>query len=81
MDASTRRGDITPSSAKRNQEPRSKQVEQTLAANGKSKVKYPVLVNKVEKFACLALLDMGAGSSYASRALLHRFKKRPVLKR
>ena len=48
-----------------------------LVANGETKVIYPVVLVKVDGITCRALLDTGAGSSYASGALLDRLKKRP----
>ena len=41
-------------------------------------VVYPVVIVDVEGIKCRALLDTGAGSSYASAALLDRLKKRQV---
>lgn len=41
---------------------------------------YPVVVVSVGGVQCCALLDTGAGSSYASAALLHRLGKQPVQK-
>ena len=41
---------------------------------------YPVVVAKVNGICCRALLDTGAGSSYASAALLDQIKTRPVRK-
>ena len=52
--------------------------EQILVAKEENQVIYPVVVVKVDGITCRALLDMGAGSSYASGALLDRLKKRPV---
>ena len=51
-----------------------------LVANGDSSVIYPVVVVEVNGIRCRALLDTGAGSSYASAALLDRIKTRPVRK-
>ncbi|XP_048580704.1 uncharacterized protein LOC116619237 isoform X2 [Nematostella vectensis] len=42
-------------------------------------VVYPVVIVDVEGIKCRALLDTGAGSSYASAALLDRLKKRQDL--
>lgn len=39
---------------------------------------YPVVIVQVEGMKCRALLDTGAGSSYASAALLDRLSKRQV---
>ena len=54
--------------------------EQMLVATGDSAVTYPVVVVNVEGIKCRALLDTGAGSSYASAALLDRLRKRPIRK-
>ncbi len=54
--------------------------EQMLVANGDSSVIYHVVVVEVNGICCRALLDTGAGSSYASAALLDRIKTRPVRK-
>lgn len=51
-----------------------------LVANGETKVIYSVVLVKVDGITCRALLDIGAGSSYASGALLDRLEKRPVRK-
>ena len=51
-----------------------------LVATGKGSITYPVVVVSVGGIQCRALLDTGAGSSYASAALLHRLGKRPVQK-
>ena len=51
-----------------------------LVANGDCSVIYPVVVVKVNGIRCRAQLDTGAGSSYASAALLDRIKTRPVRK-
>ena len=53
---------------------------QMLVASGETKVIYPVVLVKVDGITCRALLDTGAGSSYASGALLDRLQKRPVRK-
>jgi hypothetical protein len=50
--------------------------EQILAAKGENQVIYPVVVVKVDGITCRALLDTGAGSSYASGALLDRIDLR-----
>lgn len=52
--------------------------EPMLVATGKGSVTYPVVVVDVGGIHCRALLDTGAGSSYASAALLHRLGKQPV---
>ena len=54
--------------------------EQMLVATGDSAVTYPVVVVNVKGIKCRALLDTGAGSSYASAALLDRLRKRPIRK-
>jgi len=51
-----------------------------LVATGRSSVTYPMVVVDVGGIRCRALLDTGAGSSYASAALLDRLGKRPVRK-
>ena len=52
--------------------------EQLLTATGTNNrsVVYPVVIVQVEGVKCRALLDTGAGSSYASAALLDRVPKR-----
>ena len=45
-----------------------------------SLVIHPVVVVKVNNIICRALLDTGAGSSYASAALLDRLKLQPIKK-
>ena len=57
-----------------------KEPEQMLVAKGENKVIYPVVMVKADGITCRALLDTGAGSSYASGALLDRLQKRPVRK-
>ena len=47
-------------------------------ATSKGTVTYPVVIVKVGEVKCRALLDTGAGCSYASDALLDRLKKRPI---
>ena len=48
-----------------------------LTATGKNgRVVYPVVKVSVEGVLCRALLDTGAGSSYASAALLDKLRKR-----
>ena len=55
--------------------------DQLLTATGKSgRVVYPVVKVCVEGVLCRALLDTGAGSSYASAALLEKLPKRPRVK-
>ena len=58
----------------------SQQPEHMLVATGKGSVTYPVVVVSVGGIQCRALLDTGAGSSYASAALLERLGKQPVRK-
>ena len=45
-----------------------------------SLVMHPVVVVKVNSIMCRVLLDTGAGSSYASAALLDRLKLKPIKK-
>ena len=53
------------------------QGDQLLTATGKNgRVVYPVVKVSVEGVLCRALLDTGAGSSYASAALLDKLPKR-----
>ena len=49
----------------------------TATSVGKTAVIYPVVVVKVQGVKCRALLDTGAGSSYASAALLNLPQVRP----
>ena len=49
----------------------------TATAENDNAVIYPVVVVKVEGVKCRALLDTGAGSSYASAALLNQVRVRP----
>ena len=51
-----------------------------LDATGKSSVTYPLVVVEVCGIRCRALPDTGAGSSYASAALLGRKGKQLVRK-
>ena len=51
-----------------------------LVATEKRSVIYPVVIVDVEGVKCRALLDTGAGSAYASAALLDRLHKRAVRK-
>ena len=44
---------------------------------GDGPVVYPVVVVEVTRIKCRALLDSGAGSSYASAALLDRIRAKP----
>ena len=43
-----------------------------------SLVTYPVLVIEVEGVKYRALIDTGAGSSYASFKLMHNINKKPI---
>ena len=52
--------------------------EHMLVATGDTTVTYPVVVVNVEGIKCRALLDTGAGSSYASSALLECLQKLPT---
>lgn len=53
------------------------QTNKLLTATGKNgRVVYPVVKVNVEGVLCRALLDTGAGSSYASAALLDKLPKR-----
>ena len=54
--------------------------EHMLLATGRGSVTYPAVVVSVGGIQCRALLDSGAGSSYASAALLDRLGKQPVRK-
>ena len=49
----------------------------TATSNGNASVIYPVVVVEVQGVKCRALLDTGAGSSYASAALLEHLRVRP----
>ena len=55
--------------------------EHMLVATGRGAVTYPVVVVNVGGIHCRALLDTGAGSSYASAALLNRLRKSTSAKR
>ncbi|KAK3742811.1 hypothetical protein QZH41_002740 [Actinostola sp. cb2023] len=55
--------------------------EKMMTATGKGSVVYPVVVVNVNGIQCRALLDTGAGSSYASAALLSRLQKKRPLRR
>ena len=54
--------------------------EPILVATGSGKVVYPVVVVRVNGIKCRALLDTGAGSSYASSVLLQKTNSRPARK-
>ena len=49
-----------------------------VTGNHEGSVIYPVVVVVVDGIKCRALLDTGAGSSYASAALVERLNKRPT---
>jgi hypothetical protein len=49
-------------------------------ATGEGAVVYPIVVVEVDGIMCRALLDTGAGSSYASATLLARLHTSPVRK-
>ena len=49
----------------------------TATSAGKTAVIHPVVVVKIQGVKCRALLDTGAGSSYASAALLSLLRVRP----
>ena len=49
----------------------------TATSLGNSTVIYPVVIVEVQGVKCRALLDTGAGSSYASAALIDHLKIRP----
>ena len=51
-----------------------------LVATGEGAVVYPIVVVEVDGIMCRALLDTGAGSSYASATLLTRLHTSPVRK-
>ena len=48
-----------------------------MVATGEGQVVYPVVVVEVEGITCRALLDTGAGSSYASATLVERLNRKP----
>ena len=54
-----------------------KNSNQLLLATGGGQVVYPVVVVEVEGIVCRALLDTGAGSSYASATLIEKLNKKP----
>ena len=49
---------------------------QLMLATGEGQVAYPVVV-EVDEIRCRALLVMGAGSSYASAALISQLNRKP----
>ena len=51
-----------------------------LLTTNTSLVTYPVLVIEVEGVKCRALIDTGAGSSYASSKLINKVNKKPIRK-
>ena len=54
-----------------------KHSNQLLLATGRGQVVYPIVVVEVEGIMCRALLDTGAGSSYASATLIQKLNKKP----
>ena len=50
---------------------------QLMLATGGGQVVYPVVVVNVDGIRCRALLDTGAGSSYASAALISKLNRKP----
>ena len=56
------------------------QTEQTMMTNEETRVVYPVVVVYVNGVKCRALLDTGAGSSYASSFLLDILNTQPIRK-
>ena len=54
-----------------------KNSSQLILATGEGSVVYPVVIMEVEGNRCRALLDTGAGSSYASASLIERLNKQP----
>ena len=52
-----------------------KEPQQLLLTTCEDAVIYPVVVGKVDGITCRALLDTGAGSSYASAALVKHLRK------
>ena len=50
---------------------------QLMLATGGGQVVYLVVVVDVDGIRCRALLDMGAGSSYASAALISKLNRKP----
>ena len=50
---------------------------QLMLATGEGLIVYPVVVVEVEGIVCRALLDTGAGSSYASATLIERLNRQP----
>jgi uncharacterized protein YoxC len=52
--------------------------EPIYVATGTGKVVYPVVVVRINGIKCRALLDTGAGSSYASSVLLEKINSQPV---
>ena len=48
-----------------------------MVATGEGSVVYPAVVVEVEGITCRALLDTGAGSSYASATLIERLNRKP----
>ena len=48
-----------------------------MVATGEGPVVYPVVGLEVDRITCRALLDTGAGSSYASAILVERLNRKP----
>ena len=71
-------GDNTLQSARTSLD--TKNLSNMIDATGKSSVTYPLVVVEVCGIRCRALPDTGAGSSYASEALLDRIGKQLVRK-
>ena len=50
---------------------------QLMLATGGGQVVYPIVVVDVDGIRCRALLDTGAGSSYATAALISKLNRKP----
>ena len=48
-----------------------------MLATGGGEVVYPVVLVEVDGIRCRALLDTGAGSSYASETLINKLNRKP----
>ena len=59
---------------------RTQSAQQMMAAYDTKSVTYPLVVVRVNGITCRALMDTGAGSSYASSALLQRIGLSPIRK-
>ncbi len=53
-------------------------VDPALSSTGDKRVIYPTVVVRVNGVKCRALLDTGAGSCYASSALIERLRIKPI---